>query len=59
MSIANDYQNVEDYSGGFAYRKEPIPPDIAAVMATALLDLAERAKLLERVTFQADEHTDA
>ena len=58
MSIANDYQNLADYVSGFATRQVPIEPRLAAMLATALLDLADRAKLLERRPVEADEFHD-
>ena len=48
MSITNDYQNAADWCAGFAHRDEPIPPRTAAILAQTLLDLADRAKRMER-----------
>ena len=49
MSLANEYQNCADWVAGRVHRLEPIMPTEAGHLAAVLLDLAEQAKLLERL----------
>ena len=48
MSIANDYLSTADWVAGYAMRQETISPHAARHLAQVLMDLADRAKRLER-----------
>jgi hypothetical protein len=54
MTVAAEYQNVADWCAGFAIRDEPIPPRAAANLASVLMDLAERVKLMENIPMRLD-----
>jgi hypothetical protein len=59
MSIRNDYQNAADWVSGYVHRDEPIPVRAANRLLDTLLDLADRARLLEDATIRAHERPDA
>jgi len=59
MTIRNDYLNLADFCSGYVQRDEPIPVRTARVLVQALLDLADRAELLENATIRAHERPDA
>jgi hypothetical protein len=49
MTISSELQNTVDWIAGFALRREPLNHLAAAALTRTLLDLADRAKQLERL----------
>ena len=62
MSLVSEFHCVADWVAGHALREEPITPTAAGHLAAVLLDLADRAKLLQHlpvtVLLAPEEHAD-
>ena len=60
MSLTSEFHGIADWVAGHALRNEPIEPHAAGHLAAVLLDLADRAKLLQQlpvtVLFASEEH---
>lgn len=52
--ISEDYARISDWVAGFVLRQEHMPMHAQANLAQALMDLADRAALLERSTLRLE-----
>ena len=52
--ISEDYARISDWVAGFVLRQEQMPMHAQANLAQALMDLADRAALLERSTLRLE-----
>jgi hypothetical protein len=52
--IRNDYQSAADFVAGYARREEGIPHHATLRLLDMLLDLADRARLLENATIRPE-----
>jgi hypothetical protein len=59
MTIRNDTLSLADWVAGYARQEQGIPQHATVRLLDALLDLADRARLLEDATIHAHERPDA